>query len=299
MELHAIVVGGGPAGLGAALTLGRMRRRVVVLDSGEPRNGYTDHFHNYLTRDGESPAALRRLGRAELERYKSVTVRDDRAVDAAVVVGGVRVSLEHGERIEAQRLILAGGVRDELPPIDGLSDLFGASVFTCPFCDGYEAAGRPLGLICTASGQLGHAAGLLCTLSDDVSVFANGVSVTDEERTTAERLGARLFPTPVQQLRAVDGGVELLLEDGAVERRDRVFVPTQVRQSSRLAEQLGCATTEQGFLEVDELGRTSVSRVYAAGDAASGMHQVILAAASGTRSAIAAIRDAIEELELA
>lgn len=298
MELHAVVVGAGPAGLAAALTFGRMRRPVIVVDAGEPRNHYTDHLHNFPTRDGVSPTEFRRLVRAEVEHYPTVEFRDDRAVEARLLENGVRVSLESGEEIEAHRLVLAGGVRDTLPPIDGLAELFGTSVFTCPYCDGHEAAGRPIGVICTASGQLGHAAGLLCMLSDDVTVFANGVEVTDDELGSADRLGARVVAQPVVRLRADDGLVAVVLGDGAEERRDRLFVPTQVHPSNHLGEQLGCATTEAGFLEVDELGRTSVPRVYAAGDAASPVHQVVVAAASGTRAALAVNNDAMESFEL-
>jgi thioredoxin reductase len=299
MELHAIVVGAGPAGLAAALTFGRMHRRVVVVDSGEPRNHYTDHLHNFPTRDGISPTEFRRLARAEVEQYATVALRDDRATAARLVEDGVRVSLASGEELEARRLVLAGGIRDTLPSIDGLAELFGTSVFTCPYCDGHEAAGRPIGVICTAPGQLEHSAGLLSMLSDDVTVFTNGVAVEDGELASADRLGARVVPESVVRLRAEDGVVAVVLADGAEERRDRLFVPTQVHASNRLGEQLGCATTEAGFLEVDELGRTSVMRVYAAGDAASPVHQVVVAAASGTRAALAVNHDAIQAFELA
>ena len=128
MELDALCVGGGPAGLSAALALGRMRRRVLVVDSGEPRNRYTDHLHNFPTRDGTAPAELRRLLRAEVERYPTVAVRDARVSGAELLEHGVRVTLDSGERIDARRLVLAHGVRDTLPAIeerDGSSELKG------------------------------------------------------------------------------------------------------------------------------------------------------------------------------
>ena len=299
MELHAVVVGAGPAGLAAALTFGRMRRRVLVLDTGEPRNRYTEHLHNFPTRDGVSPLELRSLAREELGRYPTVTFRDERVVRAEAVEDGVRLLLEDDQAVEAHRLVLAGGIRDTLPPIDGLADLFGSSVFTCPYCDGYEAAGAPVGLICTAPGQVGHAAGLLRMLSDDVTVFANGVVVDDAERSGADRLGVGIVEERVVRLPDEDERVVVLLEGGGEARCDRLFVPTDVHPSNRLAEQLGCATNADGFIEVDELGRTSVARVYAAGDACSPVHQVIVATASGTRAALAANHDAIEALELA
>lgn len=300
MQMHAIVVGAGPAGLSAALALGRMRRRVVVLDTGEPRNHYTDHLYNFPTRDGVAPLEFRRLARVEVERYATVSFRDDRAVEARLTDGGVSVTLESGESVEAQRLVLAGGIRDTLPPIAGLAELFGTSVFTCPYCDGHEAAGAPIGVICTGPDQLEHGAGLLAMLSDDTTVFANGLAVTDEERTAAERLGVEVVAERVDRLRAEDGRLAaVVLADGSEVPRVRLFVRTEVHPSNRLGEQLGCATTEEGFLEVDELGRTSVPRVYAAGDASSPVHQVIVAAASGTRAALAVNHDAMAAFELA
>jgi thioredoxin reductase len=298
MELHAIVVGAGPAGLAAALTFGRMRRRVLVVDSGEPRNRYTEHLHNFPTRDGVSPAEFRSLAREELGRYPTVSIRDGRVVRADVDRTGVRVLLEDDEPLEARHLVLAGGVRDTLPPVDGLAELFGTSVFTCPYCDGYEAGGTPVGLLCRAPGQVAHGAGLLRMLSDTVTVFANGIEVDDEERMGAERLGVRVVEAPVVRLQDEDERIVVVLDGGDEARCDRLFVPTDVHPSSRLAEQLGCATSADGFIEVDELGRTNVPRVYAAGDAASPVHQVIVAAASGTRAALAANHDAIDAFEL-
>ncbi len=300
MELHAVCVGAGPAGLAAALTFGRMRRRVLVIDSGEPRNRYTAQLHNFPTRDGAAPAELRHRMRADAERYPTVTFRDDRALEARPQEGGIRLTLESGERVDAWRLVLAGGIRDTLPPIEGLAELFGTAVFTCPYCDGYEAGDAALGLICTAPGQLAHAGGLLRMLSDDVTVFANGMPLDTDELDAAGRLGLQVVAQPVARLVSAGGSLDgVVLADGTAQRCERLFVPTEVHPSNRLAEQLGCAVTAEGFVEVDELGRTSVPRVYAAGDAASPVHQAIVAAASGTRAALAANHDSIEAYELA
>jgi thioredoxin reductase len=275
-----------------------MRRRALVVDTGEPRNWYTRRLHNFPSRDGSAPAELRRLMRKDVERYPSVELRDDLAVGARIVEDGVELTFERGERAVARRLVLAGGVRDALPPIEGLAELFGSSVFTCPYCDGYEAAGRPLGWICMESGKLVHAAGMLRFLSDDATVFANGVAVADEEWAAADTLGVSVVEAPVLRLRADGDEVGIVLSGGREERRVRLFVPTEVQPSNRLAEQLGCAMSEAGLIEVDELGRTTVPRVYAAGDAASPVHQAIVAAASGTRAALAANHDALEVFEL-
>ena len=296
MELDAVVVGAGPAGLAAALTLARMRRRALVVDTGEPRNWYTRRLHNFPSRDGSAPAELRRLMRKDVERYPSVELRDDLAVGARIVEDGVELTFERGERAVARRLVLAGGVRDA-PPIEGLAELFGSSVFTCPYCDGYEAAGRPLGWICMESGKLVHAAG----------IFAFSATTRRCSRMawpSRTRVGCCGYARcvgrrgAVLRLRADGDEVGIVLSGGREERRVRLFVPTEVQPSNRLAEQLGCAMSEAGFIEVDELGRTTVPRVYAAGDAASPVHQAIVAAASGTRAALAANHDALEVFEL-
>src|SRR5262245_47068670 len=128
MELHAAVIGAGPAGLAAALTFGRMRRRVLVLDTGEPRNRYTEPLHNFPTRDGIVPREFRASARQELGRYPTVAFRDERVVTAAPVDHAVRLVLEGGEELRTRRVVLAGGIRDTLPPIDGLAERFGRSV---------------------------------------------------------------------------------------------------------------------------------------------------------------------------
>ena len=137
-----------------------------------------EHLHNFPTRDGTAPAELRRLLRAEVERYPTVVVRDARVSGAELLEDGVRVTLEGGERIDARRVVLAHGVRDTLPAIDGLAERFGVSAFTCPYCDGYEAAGRAVGLVCTPHVKLAHATGLLRMVSDDVRCSRTGFPST-------------------------------------------------------------------------------------------------------------------------
>ncbi len=139
-----IIVGGGPAGLSAALILGRCRRRVLLIDAGHPRNAVTPRMHGFLGRDGRAPGDLRDEGRRELAGYDTVEIWDGRAVDAVRAPNGFRVVMEDQRRADARRIILATGLRTDLPAIEGFSEFWGHGVHHCPYCDGYENRDRPL-----------------------------------------------------------------------------------------------------------------------------------------------------------
>jgi hypothetical protein len=241
--------------------------------------------------------AIPRLARVDNERPPTVTFRDDRAVEARLVEDGVELTFERDERAVARRLVLAGGVRDTLPPIEGLAELLGSSVFTCPYSTATkQGAGAWSDL--HEDGPARPLGGLPPSPQRRRDGVANGVAVADDERAAADTLGVSVVEKPVLRLRADGDEVGVVLAGGRQECRARLFAPKEVQPSNRLAEQLGCAMSEAGFIEVDELGRTTVPRVYAAGDAASPVHQAIVAAASGTRAALAANHDALEAFEL-
>jgi thioredoxin reductase len=297
--LDVITVGAGPAGLAAALALGRMRRRVAVVDSGEPRNHYTAHAHNYLTRDGLSPSELRRLGREEVERYPTVEFRDDRVTALRAAEDRVEVVLATGGSLVARRVVLAVGIKDVLPDIRGLAQIFGTSAFTCPYCDGYECADRAIGMICTAPGQLINAGGLMRMLTANASIFANAMPLSEEERDAAHNFGVHVVEPAVERLESERGMLRAVCtQDGVRHDCERLFVPWDVQPSNALAEDAGCTMTDGGLIDADDMGRTSVARVYAAGDAIVPIQQVSLATASGARAAMAINRDAIVANEI-
>jgi thioredoxin reductase len=265
----AIIVGGGPAGLAAALTLGRGRRRVLLLDAGEGRNAPADAVHNLLAHDGTPPEELRRIGRGQLARYGSVRFREARVDRAqALAGGGFRLELAGGEGVEARRLLLATGLVDELPAIDGLAALWGRSAFHCPYCHGYEVSGRRLAVLGAGPERM-RLALQLTRFSDDLVLCTHGQPL---QRDLAELLAANGVPVadePVRRFEGGDGRLErIVLEGGAPLDRDAVFIPTSLRQRSELAAWLGCALLPDGCVEVDEFARTSVPGVYAAGDMA-------------------------------
>jgi thioredoxin reductase len=265
----AIIVGGGPAGLAAALTLGRSRRRVTLLDAGQGRNAPAAAVHNLLAHDGTPPEELRRIGREQLGRYPSVEFGQGTVRGAQALPGeGFRLELDGGDGVEARRLLLATGLADELPAIDGLAPLWGRSAYHCPYCHGFEASGRRL-VVLGAGPERVRLALQLTRFSDDLMLCANGQPLDED---LAERLaanGVRVRGEPVARFEGRGGQLErIVFAQGEPLERDAVFIATVLRQRSDLAARLGCALLADGCVEVDELARTSVPGVYAAGDMA-------------------------------
>jgi thioredoxin reductase len=265
----AVIVGGGPAGLAAALTLGRSRRRVLLLDAGQGRNAPAAAVHNLLAHDGTPPEELRRIGREQLGRYPSVGLRQATVRGAqALPEEGFRLELDGGDGVEARRLLLATGLADQLPAIDGLAPLWGRSAFHCPYCHGFEASGRRLAVL-GAGPERVRLALQLTRFSDDVVLCASGQPLDED---LAERLAAnavRVLGEPVTRFEGRGGQLErIVVAHGEPLERDAVFIATVLHQRSDLAARLGCALLADGCVEVDELARTSMAGVYAAGDMA-------------------------------
>lgn len=263
-----IVVGAGPAGLSAALVLGRQRRRVLVVDAGEPRNAPAAEMHMYLGRDGGSPADLLVDGRAEVDAYPTVQRRSGRVATVKGEVDGFEVELAGGERESARRLLLATGQVDSPDDVPGLAERWGASVFHCPFCHGYETTGKSLAVLGNGVGAM-LAAYVRDRFSDDVVLCTNGPGTLPPP--VAELLPARGIAVLETPLTAVEGeldGLTLRFADGSTLARDAVYHRAPTHQSADLAEQLGAELLPDGCVQVDEFGHTTVPGVFAAGDSA-------------------------------
>lgn len=263
-----IVVGAGPAGLSAALVLGRQRRRVLVVDAGEPRNAPAAEMHMYLGRDGGSPAALLVDGRAEVDAYPTVQRRSGRVSTVTGEVDGFEVELAGGQREGARRLLLATGQVDTPDDVPGLGERWGTSVFHCPFCHGYETTGKSLAVLGNGVGAM-LAAYVRDRFSDDVVLCTNGPSTLPPP--VAELLPARGIAVLETPLTAVEGeldGLTLRFADGSTLARDAVYHRAPTHQSADLAERLGAELLPDGCVQVDEFGHTTVPGVFAAGDSA-------------------------------
>ncbi|WP_369269605.1 NAD(P)/FAD-dependent oxidoreductase [Streptomyces sp. R11] len=291
---EVIVVGGGAAGLSAALVLGRARRRTLVVDAGEPRNAPAAHMQGYLTRDGMSPAEFLTIGREEIARYGVELVRDT-AVD--VTKGeDFAVELASGRTVRARRLVITTGLKDELPAVPGVAERFGRDVLHCPYCHGWEVRDQAFGVLATGPLSV-HQALMVSQWSKDVTFFLHEVAEDDLPDDDLRRLaaaGVHVVPGEVAGLVVEDDrltGVRLAggtpSEEGSVHDRQALFVAPRPIPQTALFERLGAEMTETPFGAypvVDATGLTSVPGVWAAGNAMGFAEQVVNAAAGGYRA---------------
>jgi thioredoxin reductase len=276
-EYDVVVVGGGPAGLSAALVLLRARRTVVLVDAGAPRNAPASHLHGFLSRDGMPPRELLAAGRSEVSSYGG------RLIDDTVmgVEPGFQVRLANASRLGARRILVATGLRDELPDIPGVRERWGRDLLHCPYCHGYEVRDQPLGVLGGTPEAVQHAL-LIWQWSPDVTLFPHTDTLTPEQREHLTARGIGIVEGTVARL-VVDNdqlhGVEL--GGGFVVPRTAVFVRPRFVPNTELLIGLGCAVDEHGWVVPDQVGRTSVAGVWVAGNAADPRAQVISAAGEG------------------
>jgi thioredoxin reductase len=283
--VEVAIVGAGPAGLSAALVLGRCRRRVVVFDSGAYRNARSHALRGFLTRDGVSPEDFRRIARTEIARYQTVEFRDDVVTD--VVREHADSFIVHSQRgipLACRKLLLATGLTDVLPPVAGSEDLFGAGVYSCPYCDAWELRDQPL----ATYDRQGRYSLALSQWSQDLVVCTDGrTEIEPETRRRLEQLGARVDERRIARFRREAEHVCAVFDNGDVLRRRAIFVNGNCRPRSDLPAKLGCTMDERGGVCVDRHESTSVSGVYVAGDASRDALQAVVAAGEGASAAIA------------
>ncbi|GAA4847923.1 NAD(P)/FAD-dependent oxidoreductase [Paenibacillus vulneris] len=298
MLYDCAIIGGGPAGLNAALVLGRARRQVIVYDSNQPRNAVTRESHGFLTRDGIEPAEFRRLAHADIAKYPTVRIQHAEVTMVNRSYAGFEVITSYGERIEARKLILATGIKEIFPDIAGLSRFYGQSLFNCPYCDGWEL--RDKRLVVVAEGpHLFHGSKIISNWSRDLLICTNGHrSLTPEQIRLLEYKGMRVMQQPIAAFEGTGGQLEqVVFADGTRVPRDGGFVTPKWVHAAPFGEWLGCYKNELGAIVTDGFGRTNVKGVYAAGDASViAPSQLIIAAAEGSRAAIGLNGDLTEEL---
>jgi thioredoxin reductase len=292
-----VIVGAGPAGLSAALVLGRCRRKVLVCDNGHPRNEASQAMHGFLTRDGMPPLEFLRLAREELQQYKTVELRDVTVADARC--GPDRrfeTTLETGETVESRKLMIATGVRDHVPEIAGMQALYGRSVFHCPYCDGWEV--RDTRLAVYGRGEKGYGLSLeLTAWSRDILLCTDGPSEID--RLQVERLnrnGIVIREDRVLRLEGTDGILQRIVFDaGPPAERRALFFTTGQYQQSALAVGLGCEFNDKGTVRTGKYESTHLPGLFVAGDASRAVQWVVVAASEGAEAAFAINTDLIKE----
>ena len=295
-EYDVVVIGAGAAGLSAALVLSRARRRVLVVDAGAPRNAPAAHLQGYLSRDGMPPADLLATGRDEVVGYGG-QISADHVEDVVACPGsGFQVRLGAGGWVAARRLLVATGLRDELPDIPGLRERWARDVLHCPYCHGWEVREQRLGVVTDGSPDAVRYAQIVRQWTDDVVLFAPPGSLTDPQRTELVARAIGIVEGDVARVLVDDDrltGVELT--DGRTVPRDALFVPPRFVPNDELLVSLGCERDDAGWVVKDATGRTSVAGVWVAGNVANPRAQVITAAGEGSAAAIALNADLVDD----
>ncbi|HEX5562349.1 MAG TPA: NAD(P)/FAD-dependent oxidoreductase [Nocardioidaceae bacterium] len=291
-----VVIGGGAAGLSAALVLSRARRTVLVVDAGEPRNAPAAHLHGYLSRDGMPPAELLGTGRGEVADYggKMITGTVTEAVPDGP--GGFWVLLADGQRISTRRLLVTTGLRDELPDVPGLRMRWARDVLHCPYCHGHEVSDLPLGVIGGTPGAVRYAQ-IVRQWTHDLVYFTPPGILTATERTDLMARAIGVVEGTIDQL-VIDENDRLRgvqMNDGCVIPREALFVPPRLLPANALLLGLGCDVDDDGWVTTDPTGRTSVPGVWAAGNVVDPRAQVITAAGAGSAAAIALNADLVDD----
>lgn len=287
MTFDALIVGGSFAGISAGLILARARRNVLVIDAGLPRNRFAAHSHGVLGLDGIAGSELLKQAKAQLLDYPTVRWLNDTAVEGHVTPDGFAVRSAGGETFATRKILLATGIRDELPDLPGVKERWGSSVVHCPYCHGYEIGGGSIGLL-GGHPMSPKMAGVLADWGQ-VTLFTQGVELEDEDRDTLLRRGVTIEPTPVAQLdgEAPQLSAAVLVDGRRIDLR-ALFVTARQHMASPMAEQLGCALEESPvgvLLTVDAQKQTTVPGIYAAGDATT-MGNITLAMAEGVRAGV-------------
>ncbi|MGG4488578.1 NAD(P)/FAD-dependent oxidoreductase [Metabacillus idriensis] len=298
LSLDVIIIGGGAAGLNAALVLGRARRKVLVIDEEMPRNRVTRESHGFLSRDGISPSEFRRISREQILNYPSVSFESDVVNAVTGSDGDFRVAVKSGNIFSSRKVLFATGMKDVLPAVDGLVEVYGTSAFVCPFCDGWELRDRKVCVIGTNE-MVFHLVKVLSGWTKDITLLTNGMEIlTAGELNEVERHNVKVSKDIIKQIESVHGEVKTITfkTDAAIECEGIFFTPNLV-QATSIPASLGCKMTDDGpftTIAIDQMGRTNVKGVYSAGDASTKFYQLISAASSGAMSGASIQLDLLE-----
>ncbi|MDL4842587.1 NAD(P)/FAD-dependent oxidoreductase [Aquibacillus rhizosphaerae] len=297
MILDCAVIGGGPAGLNAALVLGRSRRKTILFDDNKPRNSVTSESHGFITRDGVNPQELKRVAQEELSRYPDVSIEKQRVHRINKENRLFQVETESGEVFSAKKIILATGFTEVLPDIPRVKEFYGKSLFSCPFCDGWEIRDRPLAVIADDQKAF-HMAKVVSNWTNDLIIFTNGNKVLSlEEHELLKSKGISINEKKIAALIGEEGMLEKIqFEDETTVLREGGFIAAEWKQAATFHSSLEYTLNEQGGIETDSWQRTNMEGVFACGDTRiAGPSQLIIAAGEGSMAAIAVNAALIEE----
>lgn len=283
-----VVIGGGAAGLSAALTLGRARRNIAVFDDATNRNRVTQESHGFPTRDGIKPSEFKELGIKELHAYPSVTIFNDQIIE-------VKPKNKHQlyevfsnqKRYLTENILLATGIQENFS-LPQVKEYYGKSLFSCPYCDGWELRDLPLAVIAETEGYVQHSSKLVFNWSKDLIVFTNGMELSEDVKNDLKRNHIKAYTTKIKRLHGSEGMLKNIeLEDGTLVARKGGFIVPNFHRPNQLAQQLQCKFDENGAIVTDGMGHSSVQGVYVAGETEKGSpSSLLIAAADGARTAM-------------
>lgn len=277
-----IIIGGSYAGLSAAMALGRSLKRTLVIDSGKPCNLQTPHSHNFLTRDGQTPKEISTIARDQVEQYEAVTFYNRIALKGTKGPNGFEIMTQSGNTFYSRKLIFATGIKDETPDIPGFAECWGVSVIHCPYCHGYEFRGKSTGIL--ANGETAfHLASLVNNLTDKLILLTNGKpDFTPEQISKLKKHNIQVIESKVAEIKHQNGQLSnVILVDGVTLELEALYAGLSFSQHSDIPFSMGCELTDQGYIEVDDLQKTTVPSIYACGDNSSLFRSIANAVQTG------------------
>jgi len=279
-----IIIGGSYSGLAAGMSLGRAIRKVIIIDSGNPCNKQTPHSHNFITHDGETPAAIAAKAKEQVLKYPTVQFKNDTVNTVTGTDNNFSVTTASGETFNARKILFATGIKDTIPAIEGYAECWGISAIHCPYCHGYEYKGQNTGIL--INGEMAVEFGtLINNWTDQLTIFTNGKSTIPENK-------FNINEKEIRKLHHSNGYIEHIeFADGTRQPLDALYSRLPFKQHTSIPETLGCKLNAQGFIEVDDFRKTTVPGIFAAGDNTSPMRSVAGAVAAGTASGAFIVRD--------
>jgi thioredoxin reductase len=295
-QFDVIIIGGSYSGLAAAMALGRALKNVLVIDSGKPCNGQTPHSHNFLTQDGKTPKEIATLGRQQVEKYETIKFLNAVATSGAKIEKGFSISTDSGNSFTAEKLVFATGVRDIMPGIRGVTECWGISVIHCPYCHGYEVRHEKTGIL--GNGEYGFEfSQLISNWTNDLTLFTNGRStLTDEQTTKIKKHNISIVEKEVSHLEHDNGQLKhIVFKDGSVAAMKALYTRVPFEQHCSIPQSLGCELTEDGYIKIDAMQKTTVDGIYACGDNVTRMRTVANAVGMGTTAGAILNRELVVE----
>lgn len=296
-HFEVIVVGGSYAGLSAAMALGRSLRKVLVIDSGKPCNRMTPHSHNFITHDGKTPAEIAALARVQVEQYETVHFYNGLAIKARKLEKGFEIETDDGKCFSTQKLIFATGVKDIMPDIPGLAECWGKSVIHCPYCHGYEVRHQKTGIL--GNGEYGYEfSALISNWTKDLTLYTNGkVDLKPDQLLKLKSRHIDIVEKEIDRLEHENGQIKhIVFKDGSRAELKAIYTRCAFEQHCQLPEELGCEITEDGYIKVDGMQKTSIEGIYACGDNTTRMRTVSGSVAMGTMAGAVLNREMVMEI---